>query len=153
DELSPPLPVVDTPGSGEPPRERRRLARPPVVEEPVERQRLAVEGDVLGVRVADAGADRLHYREGVHPLPEEVARVQVRRDVRAQSRGPLERLDVVDARSRMKLEADQEPWMLLARELAELRPVGRDAPFPLPLEDSLQVGQPATGGEVGDLAA
>ena len=98
---------------------------------------------VLPVDVADVVAERLNDGQRVHRLPEEVARIEVDAEVCAELARAPERLDVVDVRARVQLEADHELWMLLPGEPRELAPVGRDSFPPLPVRDALEVRQPA----------
>ena len=105
-----------------------------------------VEDDILQVCVADA-RELLDNCERIHVHPEEMARVDVRRDVRADSRELRERLDVVDERPRMQLDAEHQLGMLPPCELRDLGPVRTAGLVPLPLVLSLEVREPAAGGE------
>ena len=82
-ERPPPAAVVDAMADRrEVPRDVRRIARPAAVEQAVQRELVGVVADILGVGVADQRPEPLDDREGIHPLPEEVARIEVDRDRR-----------------------------------------------------------------------
>src|ERR671936_1154292 len=105
------------------PRRRRLRRRPAVVEQSVQRERALVEDDVLRVRVTDA-RQRRGDGQWIHSLPEEVARIEVRGEVRCDRREPLERFVVVDTRARVQLDADEQRRVLTLHKRGELAQVG-----------------------------
>src|SRR5919204_5068338 len=88
-------------------------------------------------------------RKGIHLLPEQVARVEVRDEAVRQLRKPRERLGVVDACSGVELDAELQVWMLRMDELCERRPVGNDLVVPLTHVHTREVRQPAAAVEMG----
>src|SRR5215208_3263552 len=90
DELAPPCSVLAVAGNREVPRHVLRSCGPPVVEQAVETEGILVEGDVLGVYVADARHDPLDDPVGIHLHPEEVAGIEVGVKVHTQSDELLE---------------------------------------------------------------
>src|SRR5262249_49990952 len=85
--------------------------------------------------------------------PEEMTRIEVRSEVVAE-RGELgERVDVVDQCSRVQLDAEHEVGVLTTGERRKIAPVRPSELLPLPLVLTLEVGEPAAGGEPGMLFA
>src|SRR5207244_8754346 len=85
--------------------------------------------------------------ERIHLHPEAVARVDVRGEVVAGGGELRERLEIVDERPRMELDADRALRVLEARELGEPGPVRRADLSPLAFVLALEVRQPAPCGE------
>src|SRR5437868_14535430 len=78
------------------------------VEHAVEPDTLAVEDSVLPVREPDPAGETANGCERIDRLPEEMARIEVDRQVRADSEQPFDRRDVVRGGSGLELEAETE---------------------------------------------
>src|SRR5207248_1449944 len=76
----------------------------------VQSNALGIEHRVLRVHEADARAERERDADRVHPLVEEVRRIQVDGESRARRRPQaLERTGVVDEHPGVQLQADERP--------------------------------------------
>ena len=101
----------------------------------------SVERRVLRVHVEDRAREGGHARERVHPLPEEMRRIEVDADgvagggAQAQHRG-----GVVDDEARVRLDRDADA--VRAGERGRLGPVREHALLPLPVERLRELGRP-----------
>lgn len=106
---------------------------------------------VLGVEMEDSVAERSDAGNGIHALPDEVARVKVRAEFGTDCLAYLEHaLGVVDAEARMKLEGYLVNAVLLG-ESDGLSPIGNENFVPLPLEYLGEVVRPGADDPVGIL--
>ena len=120
-----------------------------MVEHSVEREVLLVERRVLAVHMPDAIADAFCDCMTVHSHPEEMTWIEVCRQRRSKGDELLEGGNVVYRGSRVQFDADRQVGILGACEGREIAPVRRNNLGPLAVVDSLEIGEPTAGAEVG----
>lgn len=104
---------------------------------------------VLGVEMEDSVAERSYAGDGIHALPNEVARIEVCAELGADGLAYFEHtLGVVDAEAGMKLEGYLVNAVLLG-EGDGLCPIGNENLVPLPLEYLGEVIRPGADDPVG----
>ena len=110
-----------------------------------------VDFSILGMEVEYRIAERSDAGNGIHALPDKMARVEVRAELGTDCLAYLEHaLGVVDAEARMKLEGYLVDAVLLG-ESDGLSPIGNEYFIPLPLEYLGEVVRPGADDPVGIL--
>ncbi len=106
-----------------------------------------VEPGVLHVDMEDGVAQLADADERIHPLPEEVRRVEVDPDRLATGLPqPPERLGVISDEAGMQLDRDAD--VVVLRVLASIGPVGSDDLVPLPVKELGELRRPGAGDPV-----
>jgi hypothetical protein len=106
---------------------------------------------ILRVEVEDGVAHFSYAGNGVHALPDKVARVEVRADFGANRLAQFHKaLGVVNAETRVKFERDFVNAVRL-REGDKIFPVGDEFFIPLPLENLGEIIGPGADNPVGVL--
>ena len=136
------------PTAREVPRGRVGVDREAQVEQAVPAHAIGVDERVLAVGEPDRRPDLLDDGDRVHPLPPEVARVEVHAHVRAgRLAEPRKRRRVVGRGTCVELEADHHAGGDVGRPGRELTPERRQAVLQLPLPERLVVGDDGPGRE------
>src|SRR5438132_4992378 len=130
----------------------RRVPPRRPVEGAVERDASRIGNGVLSVGEADAVAEAADGGKGIDRLPEEVARVEVDRQVRTGLGDALESRDVEHRGTRLQLEAEAEALALLERERGHDLPVRQHPLLPIALGLVLEPREPARARESGSTA-
>ena len=105
--------------------------------------------DVLGVDVEDAVTQLPQHGHGVHPLPDQMAGVEIGADLRADGGAQaLERLAVVAHEAGVQLQGNLR-HAVLPGEGDEALPVGDQHLIPLVVQNSQIVVRPGAGHPVG----
>ena len=141
DELPPPLFAVPVAAGAENPRPIPLVGVWFGVQHPGPRQILRVDLRVLRVHIKYRVAEHSYRRNGVNPLPKQMAGIQIRPHRRPRNLAqPQQRLRVVHHESGMHFDGDLHA--MFRRKFPMRPPVGRYNLFPLPLQNLQIVRRP-----------